>query len=228
MFATAAAVSGVEQRPVFYVFGALPTSGACVEWFRWLHGGPTHAELIAEAEAVPSGGHGVGFLPAMRVRASPDPDPAARGAFFGLTPEADRGVLFRALLEGLAYEARATVDALRDVSGLPAVRAIRVIGGGTRNGLLLRIKAAAFGRPLAAVEAAEASSLGAALLAGLAAGVYPDLGAALSGLRRAEREVAPDPSWAAAYDARYRAVYRQAHARLRPLHEAAREVEGRA
>ena len=223
------AVGVPGRRPVFYVFGGLLTSGACVEWFRRLVGGGDvpYAELIAEAEAVPPGSHGTYFLPAMGVRVSPDPDPAARGAFLGLAADAGRGMLFRAVLEGLAYEARAVVDVLREVPDLPEVRAVRAIGGNTRNALLLRIKAAAYGRPLAVVETAEASSLGAALLGGLAAGVFPDLPAALAALRPAEREVGPDPAWAAAYDARYRGVYRGAYARLRPLHEAAREVEAR-
>jgi xylulokinase len=69
------------ERPMPYVFGGFPTSGACVEWFRGLVGGDVpHAQLIAEAEEVPPGCHGVTFVPDPRGRLSPTPDPLARGA----------------------------------------------------------------------------------------------------------------------------------------------------
>ena len=75
--------------------------------------------------------------------------------------------------------------------GVSPVGAIRVIGGGSRNALFLRIKANAYGRPLVVVDEPEATALGAALLAGIAAGVYRDLDEALAGLERREHVIEP-------------------------------------
>ncbi|MGH6914867.1 MAG: FGGY-family carbohydrate kinase, partial [Geminicoccales bacterium] len=163
------------SAPIHYAFGGLPTSGACIEWFRQLFAIELgHEQLIAEAEAVPPGCDGATFLPDLRGRISPVPDPLARGAWFGLFADTSRATLYRALLEGLAFDARLCLDALTDIPGLPAVRRVRAIGGNTRNRLLMRIKASVYARPIAAAEMPEATALGAALLAGLAAGVFSD------------------------------------------------------
>ena len=211
------------ETPVHYIFGGFPTSGACIEWFRGLFGAEVaHERLIADAEAVPAGCHGVTFVPDLRGRISPVPDPEARGAWFGLSADSTRASLYRAVLEGLAFEARQTVDDLAALPGLHPIGQIRAIGGNTRNRLLLRIKASVYDRPIVAALMAEATALGAALLGGLAAGLFPNLAAALAGRAGDEVTVAPEPAWAPRYDRHYRAVYRPAYGALRPLHHAAR------
>jgi xylulokinase len=208
--------------PVYYVFGGFQTSGASIEWFRTLFGAElAHAQLIAAAEKVVAGCHGVTFLPDLRGRISPVPDPEARGAWFGLAADSDRATLYRAVLEGLAFEARLTVDDLLALPGRRPIAQIRAIGGNTRNPLLMRIKASVYGRPIVAAEMAEATAQGAALLGGLAAGVFPDPPSALAALEPGERTVAPDPGWVALYEPHFREVYRPAYAALRPLHHAA-------
>ncbi len=156
------------ERPLYYVFGGFPTSGACIEWFRALFDGIGHAALIEEAGAVPAGCHGVTFVPDLRGRISPVPDPLARGAWFGLAADTTRAALYRAVLEGLAFEARQTVDSLARL-GMGTIREIRAIGGNTQNHLLMRIKASVYRQPVKATEMVEVSALGAALLGGLAA-----------------------------------------------------------
>ncbi len=214
------------ETPVHYVFGGFATSGACIEWFRGLFGADVpHEVLIAEADLVPPCSHGVTFLPDLRGRISPVPDPLARGAWFGLAADSARGELYRAVIEGLAFEARQTVDALTELPGIPAIRSIRAIGGNTRNELLMRIKASVYGQPIVAAEMAEATALGAALLGGLAAGVFPNLPSALSGLQASDREVAPVGEWIERYAAQYRSVYQPAYATLRPLHHAGHALD---
>jgi xylulokinase len=209
------------EQPVHYIFGGFQTSGASIEWFRDLFGGDvSHARLIAEGEAVPAGCHGVTFLPDLRGRVSPVPDPDARGAWFGLGADSGRAALYRAVLEGLAFEARLTVDDLIALPGLHPITEVRAIGGNTRNPLLMRIRASVYDRPIVAAEMAEATALGAALLGGLAAGVFPNLTDALAGLETDVATVEPERDWVAHYDALYRAVYRPAYAALRPLHHA--------
>jgi xylulokinase len=209
-------------RPMPYVFGGFPTSGACVEWLRALLGGEVpHAQLIADAEDVPPGCHGVTFVPDLRGRLSPTPDPLARGAWFGIGGDATRATLYRALLEGLAFEARQTVDALTALPGLPRIEAVRAIGGNTQNPLLMAIKAAVYDRAIAAAAMSEATALGAALLGGLAAGVFTDLTSAVAGLAPTYRTFEPEATWVGVYEAHYRRIYQPAYARLRPLHHAA-------
>jgi xylulokinase len=211
------------QMPVHYIFGGFPASGACIDWFRGLFGAEVaHARLIAEAEAVPAGCDGVTFVPDLRGRISPVPDPEARGAWFGLSADATRATLYRAVLEGLAFEARLTLDDLAALPALGPIAQIRAIGGNTRNRLLLRIKASVYRRPIVAAEMAEATALGAALLGGLAAGLFPDLESALAGLPGEAVTIPPEPAWVDRYDRHHRAVYRPAYAALRPLHHAAR------
>jgi xylulokinase len=212
------------ERPLHYVFGGFPASGACIEWFRALFDGIGHATLIDEAEAVPAGCHGVTFVPDLRGRISPVPDPLARGAWFGLAADSTRPALYRAVLEGLAFEARQTVDSLARL-GMADIREIRAIGGNTQNRLLMRIKASVYRQPIKATEMAEVSALGAALLGGLAAGVFDDLAQGQAALQPALRAIEPAEAWLARYESHYRCVYQPAYAALRALHHAADALE---
>ena len=212
----------VVDRPGYYAVGGLITSGAAIEWFRSLLGGEiSDAELIIEGEAAPPGSLGVCFLPHLRMASPPQPDAAARGAFLGLSTETGRGVLYRAVLEGIAYDARRILEGLLEFPGMPGVRSLRAIGGSTRNGLLMAIKAAVYDREITVAEMPETASLAAAILGGLAAGLYPDLAGALAGITRRERVVTPEPATAALYDRRFRDVYWRALEGLDPLHQAA-------
>jgi xylulokinase len=212
------------EGPLYYVFGGFPTSGACIEWFRSLFDGIGHATLIDEAMAVPAGCHGATFLPDLRGRISPVPDPRARGAWFGLAADTSRASLYRALLEGLAFESRQTVDSLARL-GLAKIREVRAIGGTTQNHLLMQIKASVYRQPIKATEMVEVSALGAALLGGLAAGVFDDLADAQASLQPALRVIDPVEAWLARYEAHYRDLYQPAYAALRALHHAADAIE---
>jgi xylulokinase len=134
----------------------------------------------------------------------------------GLTTPATPASLYRAVLEGLAFQARMMLDALANVSDIPAGQPVRVIGGSTRNPLFLQVKADAFGRRLIVIDEAEATALGAALLGGIAAGLFPDLEGALAGLDRSERIVEPGPE-AARYAELYREAFEPLQATLAPI-----------
>jgi xylulokinase len=209
------------DRPFAYLGASINSSGGAIEWLRGLFGaGASREALIAEAAAVPPGSHGTLFLPHLAYATAPVVDLAARGAFVGLTAGTSRGALFRAVLEGLAMEARLAVDAISALPGAGPPEEIRVIGGSTRNALLLGIKAAVYGQPLIVIEEPEATALGAALLGGLAAGLWPDLPAALGAIAQTRRMIAPEPDWIARYDALFRDIYRSAYPTLKPLSHA--------
>lgn len=191
----------------YYVFGGLYTSGASVEWLRSALGGLDHTTAIAEAEQAPIGSLGACFVPHLRLANAPHHDPRARATFVGLTTDVTRKELVRAVLEGLAYESRATLEPLLPYAGLTSIPPITVIGGSTRNDLLLRIKASVKRTTLNILDVDEATALGAAMLAGLGSGVYADLADALRQVRPGARQVTPDPAAADFYDRYYREVY---------------------
>jgi xylulokinase len=204
----------------YYVFGGVYTSGASVEWWRDILGQDVdYYTMIAEAEEAPVGSLGVGFLPHLRVAANPPyDDPKGRGAFIGLSTDAKQGTLFRAILEGLAYESRHTLEALLEYPEVVAPRHIYATGGSTRNHLLMQIKATVFNQTFIVVEVTESTSLGAAILGGLAAGVYADVPAALATLRYAQAPVEPLTDQVSFYNDYFRQVYQKIYGALRPLH----------
>jgi xylulokinase len=107
-------------------------------------------------------------------------------------------------------------------------REYRLIGGSSRNPLLIAIKAAVFGAPVVVIDQPEATALGAALLAGIAAGLWPDLDAALASIERREHIVEPDPDWVAIYAEIRRRVFEPLQEMLKPLNGAIATVAARA
>ena len=170
--------------------------------------------LVAEADAWAPGTEGLLFLPYLAGERTPHADPDARGAFVGLELRHDRGALVRAVLEGVAFGLRDSLDLLHAL-GVEADTA-RVSGGGARSRLWLRIVASALGLPLELTESEEGSALGAALLGGVAGGVFADVDDAVGRCVRVTETIEPDPAW---HDA-----YREAHERYRALYPALRAV----
>ncbi|MEZ5668499.1 MAG: FGGY family carbohydrate kinase [Alphaproteobacteria bacterium] len=225
----------VVDRPMYLALGGLYTCGAAVEWFRKnLAGGADFDTLNAGAATVPPGSLGVTFLPHLRLGTPPNLDNRSRGAFIGLSTDATPAVFYRALLEGVAFDLKNLADAMGAIPRIlageaagaggitDAIRRIRIIGGGSKNELLLRIKATVYDRTLDVVEVPEAVSLGAALFAGMAAGVYAGLDAALAAVPQTVHRIEPVPEWRDLYRQRFREVWQPAVKALQPLHWAAR------
>jgi xylulokinase len=207
------------HRGFGYIGTGINSSGGAIEWLRGVVGAP-RAALFEEAALVTPGSEGTCFLPHLAYAPSPRLDTASRGAFVGLTGETTRAAMFRAVLEGLAMEARVVVDAMAALPGVGAPVELRAIGGNSRNELFLRIKASVFNRTLTVVNEPEATALGAALMGGLAAGLWPDLDAALDSIEQPRRDVAPDPAWAEAYAELFQHVYEPLYPALRSINHA--------
>ncbi|HUC16476.1 MAG TPA: FGGY family carbohydrate kinase [Acetobacteraceae bacterium] len=211
--------AAARDRPLFYLGGTIYSSGGAVEWTRRLFGQDlSHQALIGEAELLSPGSNGVSFLPHLAYGAPPHADITARGAFLGLTSAKGRSEMFRAVLEGLAMEARSVVAGMTDLAGLGEPEAIIVIGGNTRNRLLLEIKASTYGRPMTVIAEPEATALGAALLGGIAAGLWPDLRRALAEIERETFVVDPCPDWIPIYDEYFNTVHARLYAALQLIH----------
>ena len=170
------------------------------------------ADLEADAAQWPPGTEGLLFAPYLAGERTPHPDPDARGAFVGLSVRHDRGALWRAMLEGVAYALRDSLELLRELGARP--ESGRVSGGGARSELWLRILASVLGLPLETTESEQGSAFGAALLAGIRAGVFSDAEDAVSRCVRPQRRIVPE--WD--YDDDYRR-FRRLYPTLRPLEE---------
>ena len=209
---------GAHTAGGYYVFGGSYTSGACLDWFRTAFAAQTdHATLTAEAEGVPAGSLGVSFCPFLRLANPPYNDPKARGAFVGLSTDVSRGVLFRAVLEGIALDTRSGLAPLLVHTGVGKLRHIYAIGGSTRNRLLMQIKASVLNQPIHVMRIEESTALGAAVLGGIGAGIYKGVGDAIGSLHHDETLVEPVPADVAYYEEAFQTVYKQLYPALRTI-----------
>jgi xylulokinase len=199
----------------WHAMGVMLSAAGSLRWLRDVLGG-TYAELVAEAERWPPGAEGLTFLPYLQGERTPHADPNARGAFVGLTLRHDRGALVRAVLEGVAYGLRDSLELLRDLGVEADVG--RASGGGARSDLWLRIVATVFDLPLERPMVEEGSAYGAGLLAGVAAGSFADVHEAVEACVRTSGRIEPEPSWREAYEAGY-ARFRALYPALRPLEQ---------
>jgi len=153
--------------------GSMLMAGAVVQWLRdELQMIRTSAEVEELAASVPSS-NGVVLVPAFAGLGAPHWDQYARGALLGMTRGTTRAHIARAALEGIALQAMDVLEAMQADSGLPLAQ-LRVDGGASANNLLMQIQSNVLGIDVVRPKNAEATVLGAAYLAGLAVGFWPD------------------------------------------------------
>jgi xylulokinase len=163
--------------------------------------------LTELAATVPAGSEGLQFLPYLTGERTPHPDPNARGAFVGLTVRHTLAHLTRAVLEGVNYGLRDSLELMRGLGLQPTQ--VRASGGGLKSVLWRQMLADTFGAEIATVTSTEGAAYGAALLAGVGAGVWPSVQAACETAVRVTGLITPG-SEQAIYEAhypRYRALY---------------------
>jgi xylulokinase len=181
-------------------------SGGSTRWWAATQG-VSQAELFALAELAPPGSEGALFLPTLSGSTAPRWNDRMRGCFAGLALNHEPAHLARAVLEGCAYSLRDIVD--RFAALQLAGEEIRVVGGGARSRLWLQIKADVTGRPVRPVQGECATSSGAAMLAGVAAGSFADLAeAAAHSVRVAAEPIVPRRETAETYAGAYGAYRR--------------------
>ena len=192
----------------YHLMGVTLAAGGALRWWRDLVGKGGYDELSALAEQSPPGAEGLLFLPYLTGERTPHLDPRARGAFFGLTSRHDLSHLTRAVMEGVAFSLR---DSLEIMAGLGAnPNQIRATGGGARSPFWRQLLADILGRPIVRTVADEGPAYGAALLAGVAAGVFENVEEACAEISLRPDACEPETSRAHQYDdyyASYRALY---------------------
>jgi xylulokinase len=208
----------------WHLMGVMLSAGGSFRWFRdtlgqtevdvaGLMGQDPYELLIAEAARAPAGSEGLIFLPYLTGERTPYPDPNARGVYMGLTLRHDKAHLCRAVLEGVAYGLRDSLELMVDL-GLETHQ-IRASGGGARSDLWRQILADVFDTELVVINVTEGAAYGAALLAGVGAGVYGSVDEACGQTISVVRRTEPDPEKAAQYGQFY-PVYRSLYAALKP------------
>ena len=167
--------------------------------------------LLEDASPEPSS---IIVLPHLSGSGTPWFDTASKGAILGLTFGATRRDIAKAILEGLTFELHINLDLLKQ--GGVVIKELRAIGGGARSDLWMQLKADILGIPVTAPAVTEAACLGAALLAGVGAGCYPDASRAADKVLRFTRTYEPHPERAARYERLYQ-VYRSVYPPVAPI-----------
>jgi xylulokinase len=167
--------------------------------------------LLADA---PPGPTDLLILPHFSGSGTPLLDTSSKGAVLGLTFATTQATIAKALLEGLTFELRTNLDLLKQAG--VAINELHAVGGGAKSSLWLQLKADICQVPLRIPQVTEAACLGAALLAGVAAGVYHDFGTAVAQTVHFQKRIEPQADRVAAYGERYQ-LYRQVYPTLIPL-----------
>lgn len=202
---------------LWVVNGTMSTAGAAVKWFHEEFQPCSVEEMTGWAGTAAPGSGGVVFLPYLQGERTPWWNPQARGVFFGLGLTTGRAEACRAVFEGIACGWRQIVGLLEDECGLRAPEVV-VVGGGSANPLLNSIRATLLDRPVRAVACTEITSLGAALIAGIGAGVYGSAQEACASTEclRASRVFEPVAAWREACQRSYD-TYVRLYPALQPL-----------
>ncbi len=189
----------------WHFMGVMLSAAGSLQWYRdTLAPGESFDTLTAEAADAPAGSDGLLFLPYLTGERTPHPDPLARGAFIGLTTRHARGHLTRAVLEGVAYGLRDSFELIKQSEAGRIITQVRISGGGAKSALWRQIMADVLDASLVTVDALEGAAYGAALLAGVGAGIWPDVETACRAIPLGAA-TEPGPN-AAAYERGY-AVY---------------------
>jgi xylulokinase len=193
----------------WHVMAVILSAAGALSWLQTTVGGDVAVEtLLAEAERWEPGAEGLTFAPYLSGERTPHADATVRGAFVGLGLRHDRGALVRAVLEGVAQALADGLDLIGETG--PRPRFARISGGGARSELWCRIVASMLGLPLQRTSSMAGGAFGAALLGGVAAGVFESVQAAADATVAVTGEIEPDSAWVERYAgqrARYRALY---------------------
>jgi xylulokinase len=205
------------------VFGCMLAAGGSLQWFRNNLGQAEVAaakkrkidpyELItAQAEMSPPGCEGTFFLPYLTGERCPYPDPLARGGWIGVTSRTTRPMLIRSLMEGVTFGMRDALEIMREMK-IPT-KEIRATGGGARSHFWLQLQADIYRQPIVSTNAQEGPAYGAAILAGIGAGIWKNVQEACRcGIKETNRHT-PNKKRADFYDRAY-AVYHKLYGDLK-------------
>jgi xylulokinase len=198
----------------WHLMGVMLSAGGSLRWHRdTFAAGISYEDLLNPAAQIPPGSEGLLFLPYLTGERTPYPDPLARGAFVGLTVRHALPHLTRAVLEGVAFGLRDSLELIRN-AGLGEIHQVRLTGGGANSPLWRQILADVLGVEMVTLSSVEGAAYGAALLAATGAGAFPSVPAACNAVIRITGVTNPGPH-RDAYQALY-PLYRNLYPELCP------------
>jgi xylulokinase len=207
----------------WHLMGVMLSAAGSLQWYRdKLACERSFADLVDEAAGVPAGSEGLLFLPYLSGERTPHPDPLARGAWVGLTMRHGQPHLTRSILEGVAFGIKDMFCLMRD-AGLGEIAEVRVSGGGAKSLLWRQILADVLDAELVTVNTTEGAAYGAALLAGVGAGVWNDVDAACAQTISTRDRVTPNKETSAIYESLYD-QYTRLYPTLKPTFHALGEI----
>ena len=187
----------------YHLMGCMLSAASCNRW--WMEDILQTREYSSEQRNITDdrlGRNAVFFLPYLMGERSPHNDPAARGMLIGMTMDTDRTDMTQAILEGVAFGMRDSLEVAR-LLGID-IRRSKICGGGAKSPLWRRIFANVLNLEIDTVETEEGPGYGGAILAAVACGRYSSVEAAADALVRVTETITPDPVIAARYEERYR------------------------
>jgi xylulokinase len=206
----------------WHVMGVTQAAGLSLRWIRDQFGGgadggdAAYERLVAEAADAPVGSDGVLWVPYLMGERTPHCDPNVRAALLGLAAQHARGHVVRAVLEGVAFSLRDTFE-IFDELRLPIV-SVRVGGGGARSAVWRQIQADTYGRAVQTVKAEEGAAYGAAILAGVGAGIWPSVDDACDAIVSTASTTNPDLERVGVLNERYE-QYKRVYPALRDIYQ---------
>jgi xylulokinase len=192
----------------WHTMGVMLSAGGSFRWFRdsfgeieielskWT-GKDSYEYLTQEAEKIQIGSEGLIFLPYLTGERTPYPDPYAKGAFIGISLRHKKPYFVRSVLEGVAFGLKDSLELIKNLE--IKIKEIRVSGGGARSSLWRKILADVFNSPIVLINVTEGAAYGAALLAGVGAGVYESVESACDIAIKVISKEEPDQKNAEAY-----------------------------
>jgi len=195
----------------WHVMGVTQGAGLSLRWFRDQFGLAPYDQLTAEAADVPAGADNLLWAPYLMGERTPHLDPNARAALVGLTASHTRAHVVRAILEGVAFSLRDSLEIFRDMN-VP-VESIRLGGGGARSKLWRQIQADVYAHAVDIVQAEEGAAYGAALLAGVGGGLWKSVDDACAEVVRVVDRIEPDAAAVKVLEPLYRS-YRELYPAL--------------
>lgn len=199
---------------MWHFMGVMLSAAGSLQWYHdRLAPDLSFDDLIKEAGSAPAGCEGLQFLPYLSGERTPYPDPLARGAFVGLTLRHSRAHLTRAVLEGVSFGLKDSFTLIQN-AGLGKITQIRASGGGTKSALWRQILASVLDAELVTVNTTEGGAYGAALLAAVGNGAWPDIQSACNACIKITGSTLPDAGQVEIYQKAYK-IYRQLYPNLR-------------
>jgi xylulokinase len=199
--------------------GVMLSAAGSLQWYRdTLAADLSFDDLLLPAGDIAPGSEGLFFLPYLTGERTPYPDPLARAAFVGLTVRHNQAHLTRAVLEGVAYGLRDSMELIKNV-GLSEIKQVRISGGGARSKLWRQILSDVINIELVTVNTTEGAAFGAALLAGVGAEIWSSVEEACRAAIRAEQNTQPNPAAVQTYE-QYYPLYQGLYQALKPTFDA--------